>query len=129
MHQVNTEAILDMWKRAISARVREVMTQRGWSQSKLASELGRDSAFVSKLLNGDLNLTFRTLAEIQGRIGEPLLVEGLQMVIDPDTTDTSTFADLHVEYGRDRVEWALKSIRPSLDMQVELTGVAGFSFS
>ena len=45
------------------------MEKRNISKSELATRLDRSNAHVSQLLNGNRNMTLRTLADISGAIG------------------------------------------------------------
>lgn len=48
----------------ITEMICEVMDKKGISRADLAKRLGKSRSFVSHLLNGDRNMTLRTLSDI-----------------------------------------------------------------
>lgn len=64
-----------MRRKAIAARLFAIAESKNWSRKQLAAEIGRSESYVSRLLNGELNLTLETLSEIEDKVGEKLLID------------------------------------------------------
>lgn len=95
------EAFLRMW------RYRQA---EGWTQKRLAQNIGRDKATISKYLRGPANWTMRTLGE---------LVQGLEadvrIIIEPleePTSDGSNY-DAYDEFDWDSAQIKYIPVVPS----------------
>lgn len=64
------EAIL-----AFTEKVVAVMRERGMNRAELAQRLGVSKAFVTKLLNGNPNLTIKTMVAIAGALECTLCID------------------------------------------------------
>ena len=64
------QAIIDFTERVVAA-----MHERGMSRVELAQRLGVSKAFVTKLLNGNPNLTIRTMVAIADALECKLLID------------------------------------------------------
>ena len=53
----------------LTDKISEIMAREGVNRSELASRLGVSKAFITKLLNGNANLTLRTLVSIATALG------------------------------------------------------------
>ncbi len=51
-------------KKELGARIIELRTKKGWSQSDLARACGKDRQAIEKLENGKVNPTLYTLYEV-----------------------------------------------------------------
>lgn len=55
-------------------RIHQLREQRGWSQKRLAKELGKSPAEISKWLAAGHNFTIRTIAKLEAVFGEDILL-------------------------------------------------------
>ena len=55
-------------------RIHQLREQRGWSQKRLAKELGKSPAEISKWLAAGHNFTIRTIAKLESVFGEDILL-------------------------------------------------------
>lgn len=67
----------DKLKKLIGQRVVDLRTKKGWSQSDLAREVGKDRQAIEKLENGKVNPTLYSLSEIADalNVSLPVLVD------------------------------------------------------
>ena len=56
-------------QRKIGARIIELRTQKGWTQSDLARSCSKDRQAIEKIENGKVNPTVYSLAEIAKGLG------------------------------------------------------------
>ena len=49
---------------AISEQISSILENKGWSQKRLASEMGKKQSEISKLLSGMPNLTFPSISKV-----------------------------------------------------------------
>jgi putative transcriptional regulator len=56
----------------IGQRIIELRSKKGWSQSDLAREAGKDRQAIEKIENGKVNPTLYSLYEIAKALGVPL---------------------------------------------------------
>lgn len=54
-------------------RIDEILTQKGLSQRDLAKKLNKYPSEISKWLNGEANLTLKSIAKLEAELGETLL--------------------------------------------------------
>jgi transcriptional regulator with XRE-family HTH domain len=54
-------------------RVNQLMEDKGVSKEEQSEELNKNPSEISKWLNGEHDLTLRSLAKLQAELGEPLL--------------------------------------------------------
>lgn len=59
---------------AIIVRIHEIMKEKGLSQKELATKMGKSPSEISKWLNGDHNLTLRSIAKLQANLGEAVIL-------------------------------------------------------
>lgn len=57
----------------IVVRVNQLLKSRGYSQKDLAAKMDKTPSEISKWLNGDHNLTLRSLAKLTAVLGEPII--------------------------------------------------------
>lgn len=57
----------------IVVRVNELMKEKGYSQKELAEKMGKKPSEISKWLNGNHNLTLRSLAKLEAELGEAII--------------------------------------------------------
>jgi len=60
-------------KELVGGRVKAVLEQKEWTQAELAERLKKHTPFVSDLMHGKVNLTLKTIAEIEKVLGEKIL--------------------------------------------------------
>jgi transcriptional regulator with XRE-family HTH domain len=58
----------------IVTRVHQILEKKGISQKDLAQKLGKHQSEIHKWLNGNHNLTLRSIAKLEAELGEPLLI-------------------------------------------------------
>jgi ribosome-binding protein aMBF1 (putative translation factor) len=57
------------WSRSVSLAIIDYMQDHNLSQADLAQKLGVSRQYVSKLLSGRVNYSFKTIAELEERLG------------------------------------------------------------
>lgn len=57
------------WSRSIALRIVDYMQENGLTRSDVADRLGCTPQYVSKILSGKINFSFKTIAEIENRLG------------------------------------------------------------
>jgi len=57
----------------IIVRVQELIKEKNITQKELAKRMGKKPSEISKWLNGNHNLTLRSLAKLQAELGEPII--------------------------------------------------------
>lgn len=58
---------------ALMVRIEDLLNKKGWSQKKLAKNMGQKPSTISRWLNGRGNLTLRSIAKLEAELGEILL--------------------------------------------------------
>jgi len=71
----------------VNERICALMDAKGISRSELARRLGKSRQYVTRLLNGQPNVTLRTLTEIAVALGE-----GLEVAIPSSATEARQHA-------------------------------------
>lgn len=66
-------------------QIHAVLKAKGWTQKRLAQEVGCTQSQVSRVLSGRENLTLRTIARIEAALDEDILV--VSTVCAPSTDD------------------------------------------
>ncbi len=65
LHENNPLTIIQKGNRMFLANnISELLNQKGWTLQEFASKVGKDVLETRKLLDGNLNITIDTLAEI-----------------------------------------------------------------
>lgn len=54
--------------------INQILKRKGLSKKQLAENLGKEPSEISKWLNGEHNLTLKSLAKLEVELGEPLIV-------------------------------------------------------
>ncbi len=88
------------WKKnsaKIALNVLTLLDQKGWSQARLAQEMGISAAQVSKIVKGQINFTLESISKLERALGTKLINIDL---IDPER-DQRNHAQL--------IEWLEKS--------------------
>ena len=67
---------------AVNERICELMQEKKISRAELARRLGRSRAYVTRLLNGQPNVTLKTLTQIAVALGE-----GIEVFIPSSVTE------------------------------------------
>jgi len=57
----------------IVVRIRQLLDEKGYTQKDLADKLGKRPSEINKWLNGNHNLTIKTLAKLEAELGEPII--------------------------------------------------------
>ena len=57
----------------IVVRVNQLLKSRGYTQKELATKMDKTPSEISKWLNGDHNLTLKSLAKLTAVLGEPII--------------------------------------------------------
>lgn len=58
----------------VTEEIWKVMEEKGWNKSELASALGKSKSYVTQLMNGNRNMTLRTLSDIAFALGVSIRV-------------------------------------------------------
>ncbi len=61
------------WSRDVALRLIAYMEDEGLSRQALAARLGVTPQYVSKLLSGNVNFSFKSVAEIEEKLGLHIL--------------------------------------------------------
>ena len=67
--QRQADALWLKWSRNVSMAIIDYMDKNRLSQSDLAEKLGVSRQYVSKLLSGKVNFSFKTIAELEEKLG------------------------------------------------------------
>ena len=57
------------WSRSVSLAIIDYMDKNNLTQTDLAGRLGVTRQYVSKLLSGKVNFSFKTIAELEAKLG------------------------------------------------------------
>lgn len=57
------------WSRGIALAIVDYMQANGLTRSDIAAKLGVSPQYVSRILSGNTNLSFKTIAEIESKLG------------------------------------------------------------
>ena len=57
------------WSRGIALSIVDYMQENGLTRSDIASKLGVTPQYVSKILSGNTNFSFKSVAEIERKLG------------------------------------------------------------
>lgn len=63
---------------AISEQISSILENKGWSQKRLAAEMGKKQSEISKLLSGMHNLTLQSIANVEAVLGEEVITTPLE---------------------------------------------------
>ncbi|WP_316813241.1 helix-turn-helix transcriptional regulator [Pedobacter heparinus] len=58
---------------ALIEQIFHILEEKGWTQKKLATELGKSESEISKWLSGTHNFTFQTISKIEAVLGQEIL--------------------------------------------------------
>lgn len=57
------------WSRSIALSIVDYMQENGLSRSDIADRLGVSPQYVSRILSGNTNFSFKSIAEIERKLG------------------------------------------------------------
>lgn len=57
------------WSQKIATTIIDYMQTNGLSRTDLANKLGVSPQYVSKILSGTVNFSFKTIAELENKLG------------------------------------------------------------
>lgn len=57
------------WSRGVAMSIVDYMQENGLSRSDIAAKLGVSPQYVSRILSGNTNFSFKSIAEIEGKLG------------------------------------------------------------
>ncbi len=57
------------WSRGIALSIVDYMQENGLTRSDIANKLGVTPQYVSKILSGNTNFSFKSVAEIESKLG------------------------------------------------------------
>lgn len=80
--EVDPDFILEGVLLAVNERICELMQEKEISRAELARRLGKSRAYVTRLLNGQPNVTLKTLIQIAVALGE-----GIEVFIPSSVTE------------------------------------------
>lgn len=61
------------WSQNVALGIIDFMQANGLSRSDVAEKLGCSPQYVSKILSGQTNFSFKSIAEMESRLGIPLM--------------------------------------------------------
>lgn len=61
------------WSQNVALGIIDFMQDNGFSRSDVAEKLGCSPQYVSKILSGQTNFSFKSIAEMESRLGIPLM--------------------------------------------------------
>jgi transcriptional regulator with XRE-family HTH domain len=71
--------------------VAEMMEKKGVSRSELAAKLGRTKGYITQLLNGNANMTLRTISDVMWALDSTLKVQPEPANIDYGAYDEQLY--------------------------------------
>ncbi len=87
-----SESILKKRRMIIASRLRDIMLEQNMTKRELAGRLKKDESYTGKLLAGDINLTLRTLSEIEASLHTTLLIDERFYLPDKPTPEPTAKA-------------------------------------
>lgn len=57
------------WSRKVALSIVDYMQENGFSRSDIAAKLGVSPQYVSRILSGNINFSFKSIAEIERKLG------------------------------------------------------------
>lgn len=57
------------WSRKVALSIVDYMQANGFSRSDIAAKLGVSPQYVSRILSGNINFSFKSIAEIERKLG------------------------------------------------------------
>lgn len=57
------------WSRNVALSIVDYMQENGSSRSDIAAKLGVSPQYVSRILSGNINFSFKSIAEIERKLG------------------------------------------------------------
>ena len=57
------------WSRNVALSIVDYMQENGLSRSDIANKLGVSPQYVSRILSGNTNFSFKSIAEIESKLG------------------------------------------------------------
>ncbi|MCQ2073552.1 MAG: helix-turn-helix transcriptional regulator [Bacteroidaceae bacterium] len=57
------------WSRGVAMSIVDYMQENGLSRSDVAAKLGVSPQYVSRILSGNTNFSFKSVADIEGKLG------------------------------------------------------------
>ena len=57
------------WSRGVAMSIVDYMQENGLSRSDIAAKLGVSPQYVSRILSGNTNFSFKSVADIEGKLG------------------------------------------------------------
>lgn len=67
------ELRLGQRRMALIQQINEALERKGWTQARLADEMGKEDSQITRLLSPTSNPTLRTLVEIEEALGQDLI--------------------------------------------------------
>lgn len=58
---------------ALIEQIFHILDEKGWTQKRLSTELGKSESEISKWLSGTHNFTFQTISKIEAVLGQEIL--------------------------------------------------------
>jgi predicted XRE-type DNA-binding protein len=68
-----SEKIDEQLRKQIGAKIAEILQKKGLKQAYLAEKWNGNPPEVSRVIAGKINLTVKSIAEIQAILGEPII--------------------------------------------------------
>ncbi len=89
---------LENFQNELFRKVHEYMNKEGLNQSQLAAKLGYSKGYISQILNGETNFTFKKLIEVCLKIGiaPDLQLKPIDQYINSEEQRTQTFPEVQV---------------------------------
>lgn len=66
-----------MWSRGIALAIVDYMQENGLTRSDIANKLGVSPQYVSRILSGNTNFSFKSVAEIERKLGISCMVAAM----------------------------------------------------
>ena len=81
----------------VTNRIAEMMQKKNVSKSALAGKLGRTKGFITQLLNGNANMTLRTISDVMWALDSTLKVQPEPANIDYDVYNEERYDTSEIE--------------------------------
>ena len=65
----------------IVININRILREKGYTQKDLAMKMGKKPSEINKWLNGNHNLTLKTLAKLEAQLGEPIIYTSREVLL------------------------------------------------
>ena len=100
----------------VTNRIAEMMQEKNVSKSALAGKLGRTKGYITQLLNGNANMTLRTISDVMWALDSTLKVQAEPANIDYGVYNEEQYDTSEIE---EHYSTPIINIRPSSSPNID----------